>query len=548
MSNKLDISLYRQRTHPDLVKLGFHTPIEAWKYDYPALLAHLEKLKKASPKQYYKAVQEAGEDDLWFFMFYVLGMPIFHPYLVSLAYEIQEHVSDPYLYLAAARGSWKSTFLTIGLSIWEVAKDPDITSVILSYERQMAIKQLLGIKNQCERSPLLHQCWPDIFYSPQEHRSKLTDRWNLYAGMFVKRQLKSSDPTFAAYGFIEGIPTGTHFNRLKIDDPVTLDNSATIESIEKVQAGFKMLNGIRDRERRCRFDVATTRYDVNDLSKTILEDKRYYHIVRPAEVDINGIAQFDGIPVFRSREDLDDERMSYGDAYYAAQMLQNPTLGGDCNLNTDWIKHYTELPESINYYLFVDPAGSKNKRADFSVFVVLGVSSDKQYFLIDMVRDKLDVYERFNVLCDLHKRYRPEAVFYEVQGLNSDLEVFEREMHVSKYYMHLEKFSSNTANSKHRRIMALVAMFRKSEFLLPEAVIYDGRDLIQEFIKEEYKKYPNNRYHDDMLDCMSFITQCPVIIPDPKPEEKKVSLNLSPYARPLAPPDKGTWATSYCSW
>ena len=52
MSTKLDISLYRQRTHPDLVKLGFHTPIEAWKYDYPALLAHLEKLKENKFIQY----------------------------------------------------------------------------------------------------------------------------------------------------------------------------------------------------------------------------------------------------------------------------------------------------------------------------------------------------------------------------------------------------------------------------------------------------------------------------------------------------------------
>jgi len=548
MPEQVHIEQYRAAVHPDLVKLGFHTPVENWKYDYPALFSHLKELKKTNPKKYIQTVKQAAESDFWFFMFYVLDMPIFHPYLVSLAYEIQNNVNRPYLYLAAARGSWKSTFLTIGLSIWEVMLNPDVTAVILSYERQMAIKQLLGVKNQCERSHLLWVCWPDIFYSPQEFRSKQTERWNLYAGMFVKRSLKSSDPTFAAYGFIEGIPTGTHFNRLKIDDPVTLDNSATIDSIEKVRNGFKMLNGIKDRERFCRFDVATTRYDVNDLSKDILEDARYYHIVRPAEVDENGKAMFDGIPVFRSREDLDDERLSYGDAYYAAQMLQNPTLGGESSLDTDWIKNFSNVPDNLNYYIFCDPAGSKNKRADFSVFVVIGVSCDKQYYLIDMLRDKLDVYERFYALKDLHKRYRPEAVFYEIQGLNSDMEVFEREMHVDKYYMHIEKFSSNAANSKHRRIMALVAMFRKSEFLLPEYLYYDDRDLIQEFIEEEYKKYPNNRYHDDMLDCMSMITQCPVQIPDPVQVSKTASFSNSPYACSPDNRRRGTWATTFCSW
>lgn len=546
MSDRLNIEQYRKQLHPDLITLGFHTPAESWKFDYPALIAHLKQLKTHNHKQYIAAVRQAAEEDFWFFMFYVLDMPIFHPYLISLAYEIQDNINRPYLYLAAARGSWKSTFLTIGLSIWEVAKDPDVTAVILSYERQMAVKQLLGVKNQCERSPLLWTCWPEVFYSPNEFRSKQTERWNLYAGMFVKRNLKSSDPTFAAYGFIEGIPTGTHFSRLKIDDPVTLDNSATIESLEKVKAGFRMLNGIKDRERFCRFDVATTRYDVNDLSKDILEDRRYYHIVRPAEVDKDGTAMFDGIPVFRSREDLDDERLSYGDAYYAAQMLQNPTLGGDSSLNPDWLRFYEELPNSLNYYIFIDPAGSKAKRADFSVFVVLGVSSDKQFYLIDMVRDKLDVYERYDTLKHLYKLYRPEAVFYEIQGLNSDLEVFEREMRSDKYYMNIDKFSCNTANSKHRRIMALVAMFRKSEFLLPEEIIYNDRDLIQEFIEEEYKKYPHNRYHDDMLDCMSFITQVPVTVPDPDAGEER-EYTSSFLAAPQSK-NKGSWATQFCTW
>lgn len=542
----LEIVTYQEKTNPDLVKLGFHTPISDWKFDYDKLIEELEKIKHKFPNKYRKVVREIAEQDFWFFMFYCLQMPIFHPYLVNVAYLLQEHSQDPYLYFAGARGSWKSTFMTIGLPLWETAKNSDTTNVILSYERQMAKKQLLGIKNQCERSPLLWECWPETFYSSAEFRSKLTDNWNINTGLFVKRGLKSSDPTFVAYGFIEGIPTGFHFNRLIIDDPVTLDNTATVESIEKVNMAFKMLNGIKDRERKTIVRVVTTRYDVNDLSKQILSDTRYFHIVRPSEVNKEGKACFDGIPVFRSREELDDERISFGDAYYAAQMLQDPTIGGDDSFDPAWIKFYTGIPDGCFYYIFVDPAGSKNKKSDFSVFVVIAVSADRQFFLIDMIRDKLDVFERFEKLKYLHQKYKPEGVWYEIQGMNSDLEVFEREMRTQKYYMALEKFSSNEQNAKRRRILALVAMIRKGEFLLPEELYYDNRNLIDEFIEEEYKKYPNNRFHDDMLDCMSFITQCPIAIPEKVEDKVKIEKGVS-YLQ-FENKKKTTWATQFCSW
>jgi predicted phage terminase large subunit-like protein len=520
------------------------------RYDYEKLMDHLRELEdKGNKKQYLALVKQIAESDFWFFMYYVLDFPIAHPYLVALAYRLQDHKDDPYLYLAAGRGSWKSTFLTIGLSLWETALDANMTTLIVSYQRQMAGKQLLGIKRNVENIPLLSQLWPDTFYSSGDFRSKLTDKWNEYAGLFVKRSLNSSDPTFAAFGFIEGMPTGMHFRRILIDDPVTLDNTATIESIEKVRSGFRMLTGLKDKVNGCNTRVVTTRYDINDLSKDIIANKKYIHIIIPAEVDATGEAKFDSIPCYMTREQLDQEREDYGDAYYAAQMLQNPTLGGGSALDPAWLDncYYEALPTTLNYYILIDPAGSKSKRSDFSVFVIVGLSPDKQFFLVDMVRDKLDVYERYATLKDLHKRYRPDGVFYEQQGMQSDLEVFEREQRADKYYINIERYSSNVSGNKHRRIMALGAMFRKGEYFLPNAIFYNGRDLIEEFLEEEYKKYPHNRAHDDMLDAMSMITQVSVIVPEPSAEDKQKNIYPVSTRNPLADTSgNGSWMSDFC--
>ncbi len=547
MTIEFNLEKYNNLVHPDLVNLGIHITAEQHKYDYADLFTHIKSLKnKKSKDQYINFVRNTADTDFWFFAYYILELPISHPYLIALAYRLQEHVNDPYLYLAAGRGCWKSTFLTIALSLWEVSKDPNITNVILSYERQMAIKQLRGVKRTAENCPKLGLIYPDIFYTSDDFRAKRTEKWNEYDGLFVKRSLNSSDPSWAGYGFVEGIPTGTHFKRLLVDDPVTLDNVATVDSIRKVDDGFKMLTGIKDKISGSITRVVTTRYDVQDLSKSIIEDQRYHHIIIPAEVTAEGIAQFDSIPVYLTREQLDDERTNYGDDKYAAQMLQNPTLGGGSALSIDWIRYYDSIPSNVNYYMLCDPAGSKSKRSDFSVFVVIAVSSDKQFFLVDMIRDKLDVYERFETLIELHKRYRPDAIYYEQQAMQSDIEVFDREMRTKGYFIHIDKYSSNIAGSKHRRIKdGLGGMFRKSEFLIPEHLYFQDRDLIEEFIQEEYSKYPNNRAHDDMLDAMSMITQVPITVPLPKDDEKKKTI-IKEYNPLIINNHSGSWMSDFC--
>jgi phage terminase large subunit-like protein len=548
MPRLFDTEQIFKEAHPDLINLGIHIAQDDLRYDYEELMYNLKHLEKTAPKKYISLIRQMARDDFFFFCYYVLDLPIGHPYLLARCYEAQDNEEEAYVYIAAGRDHWKSVLNTICFPLWQTIKDPDQTHCILSFQRDKALGQLMSIKQICETNPLLFKAWPEIFYA----KKQLASKWNIYQGLYLKRNSTVKEATFSAWGFIDNSPISMHFDWIYVDDPVTLDNTATLEQMEKVKAGYKMLAGIGTR--RLRLRTITTRYDVNDISADIIKDERYKKIIIGAEVNAEGIAAYDSIPVYKTRAELDNIRMDFGDAYYAGQMLQDPTAASDRGFKREWLGFYQTAPENITRYILCDPANAKNKKSDYTVYAVIGADSQRQFYLLDMVRDKLDVYERFDVLSELVRKYAPDNIFYEQQGLNSDLEVFDREMERTKYYFPIQKISSNVQNSKFKRINLLASEFRKKNFLLPEELYYidiegNERNLIEEFIEEEYSKFPHNKAHDDMLDAMAWIQNIEIDFPDPandQPTDRKVNTNFRIAVGALSTNDKkDSWVTSY---
>ncbi len=521
-----DTTSFVSHAEPSLLGLGIHSV--DFKYDYEALCIELAELEKKNYKGFLDQVRQISDDDFFFFSWYVLGLPLLHPYLMARCYELQDYINEKYLLILAARDHYKSVLNTIAMPLWEVTKDPNITIAILSFQRDKSIAQLMSIKQIAEQNDLLKSAWSDIFFQKKQDALK----WNLYTGLYVKRTSTVKEPTFSAWGLIENSPVSMHFDIIIPDDPVTIDNSATTEQIDKVKSSYKMMAGLGTR--RVRIRTITTRYDVNDISADLLKDERYKKIVIPGEVDEKGEAKIGGIPVYKTREELDNIRHDFGDAFYCGQILQDPTASQERGLDLAWLTYYESKPSVLTRYLLCDPAGSKNKSSDSTVMAIIGCSANRQFFLVYMIRDKLDVYERFQMLKELYREYDPYDVYYEVQALNSDLEVFDREMEREKFYFPIQKFQSNVNNSKHKRIISLGSLMRKKEFLLPREIFYTDitgveRELISEFINEEYTKFPHNKAHDDMLDCMAMIQNVDVVFPEIIEEEpEKTDARLHP--------------------
>ncbi|MCP4934800.1 MAG: hypothetical protein GY927_11490, partial [bacterium] len=147
---------------------------------------------------------------------------------------------------------------------------------------------------------------------------------------------------------------------------------------------------------------------------------------------------------------------------------------------------------------------------------------------LDMVRDKLNLTERTNLVMDWHKTYGPIAVGYEKYGKDSDIEHIEYVQKQENYHFHITPLGGSLA--KNDRIKRLIPLFEQARIWLPEElwrVNWEERrdDLIRAFIHEEYLPFPVLS-HDDMLDFLSRILDDELNAVFPKARNSDMNLNF----------------------
>jgi predicted phage terminase large subunit-like protein len=182
------------------------------------------------------------------------------------------------------------------------------------------------------------------------------------------------------------------------------------------------------------------------------------------------------------------------------------------------------LPEIKFKFILVDPASKKKKYSDFSVFWVIGVTAERNYFVLDMIRDKLNLTERWAALSSLVEKHDIRYAGYEEYSMQSDIEYIREKQFNDGLYFEIIKLGGTL--SKHDKITRLVPLFEEHRIFLPENLIYvdrEGktRDLTNEFIYDEFLIFPSPR-HDDMLDSLSRIEDHKIqaIIPRAKARTK----------------------------
>jgi len=102
-------------------------------------------------------------------------------------------------------------------------------------------------------------------------------------------------------------------------------------------------------------------------------------------------------------EEIFRDLQAYG---YSGQIMQHPSPEGGGDFKQRWIKHYNNLSKDfsangMNIYIMVDPASGKKYKGnkgkgykeadqDYTAMMVVGLHADKNYYLLDMVRDRLN--------------------------------------------------------------------------------------------------------------------------------------------------------------
>jgi predicted phage terminase large subunit-like protein len=169
----------------------------------------------------------------------------------------------------------------------------------------------------------------------------------------------------------------------------------------------------------------------------------------------------------------------------------------------NWIQYYSNLnPTGMNTVILVDPASGRRKKNDYTSMWALGLGTDGNRYVLDIVRDKLNLTERASTLFNLHRKWKPAEVRYEQYGMMADIEHIRSEMDLRSYRFAITEVGGSTR--KEDRIRRLVPIFQKGRIWFPHQLMYtdktgESRDLVHDFIETEYLSFPVGR-HDDMMD------------------------------------------------
>lgn len=476
----------------------------------------LVKLKEEAPESVWRPIWRImAQNDLFFLFRYVLSTKdrkhADHPWLFDRIREVQ---SSPNSCLDIwSREHYKSSIITFALSIFDIINDPEVTIGIFSHTRDNSKDSLRVIKEEFEGNNLLKDLFPDIFFGDPQKESPL---WTINDGIAVKRRGNKKESTVEAWG-LDNLPVGKHFTHRVYDDPISKEQVSTEDQIRKSKAYF--YNSVHLGSEGGISRVVGTRYAIYDLYGELIERKGYklrkyvYH-------------DDTGKSVLFSQDYLDEKRANSDHEDWAAQMECDPLTGRIDGFDVEWLKYYKNSPfeerSDKNAYILVDPAHSRKERdkkaGDYTVIAVVGLGPDANYYLLDLVRDRLNLTDRTDKLFDLVKTWRPNLVGYERYGAQSDIQHIQEMMERYKHRFEIVELGGRV--KKEERIKRLIPVMEKGRFYAPEDLVYidvnkEKRDLIKEFKQDELISFPLSK-HDDMLDCISRILdpEFPVIFPN----------------------------------
>jgi len=444
------------------------------------------------------AVRYLAHTDLFYFLTRVLHREDADNDWVFRQARMYQAAPDGYLDLWWREG-YKSSIITFAGILFHLMNEPERTYGIFSMTRPLAKSFLRQIKVEMETNEALKEVAPEVFWQDPQRQSP---KWSEDDGLVVKRKGNPKEASIEAWGLVEGQQAGPHFTDLHYEDIVTKDTVRTQGMLEKTTEAFLISLNLGTRGGRRR--AVGTRWHFADTYSTIIERNIMQPRIWPATKD----ATFTGEPWLMSKEELARKISDMGPYIAACQLFLNPVQESLQNLKEEWLRYWrADRLKGLNLYILCDPANEKKVGSDYTVFIVMGLGSDRNYYVVNWLRDRLSLTERANVLFKWHQQYRPRDVGYEQYGMQADIAHFRDRMERDNYRFGIAPLGGRLG--KFDRIARLVPPFQQGRIYIPDAspyTQYDGVtvDLAKIFVNDEYLAHPFE-VHDDMLDCLARI-------------------------------------------
>jgi predicted phage terminase large subunit-like protein len=425
-------------------------------------------------------------------------------------------------------GYLKSISVNVAFPAWILGKDP--TERILSTSKTEAISKEHSIA--CR--DVISSEWYRELFPNTTLRTDQSEKLNYYTTEGGRRQAVS----------FNGNILGKGGNILIVDDPHGAEEvqsqTTRVKSLEWYEQQF--IGRMRDKKNGVML-IIMQRLHQEDLCGYLLEKGGYEHLCLPATAPLTHVVKLGrhkGMEIKKDQilhperegpEELEQRKREMGSYAYAGQYEQTPVPKGGGMLKREWLVHYNNVtPEQMNRGILCDSANSKGKNSDYTCFMVIGLGQDRNYYVLEIVRDRLNLKERTEKLFHLHKKWTlnnitPQFVGYEKYGKDSDIEHIQSEQERLNYRFYITPLNdAGKRVSKEARIERLVPLFNNKNIWLPEygqvahtieGVLYDP---VKAFVDDEYVNFPYSK-HDDMLDALAKIKDDDFILDFPMYQE-----------------------------
>ena len=421
--------------------------------------------------------------------------PARHHLLLIDARESVERGDTAVLIVTMPPGSAKSTYCSVAFPAWYLGRNPTRCVIAASHTQELAERFGRRVRNIV--GSVEHKRSFDVGLSAD---STAAGRWETSAG----------GEYFAAG--VGGSVTGRRADLAIIDDPVKSREDADSETIREKQWAWWR----DDMTTRLKPGAATvlimTRWHEDDLAGRMIADletsgQRVRLLSLPMEARENDpLGRSIGEPLWpewftaQMLETAKREPRTWSALY---QQEPRPIGGGE--FKTEWLSYWINSPSSTNKIIIVDPSSGKSRtRGDFTSMWVIGCGADGNDYVLDGVRDRLNLTERTDKLFELVRRHNPSVVGYEQYGLQADIEHIRVEQERSQYRFRIIELGGGI--KKEDRIRRLIPSFQQGKTWMPKSMIRvmatgNQHDIMDDF-RSEYSSFPVGA-HDDALDCLA---------------------------------------------
>lgn len=381
-------------------------------------------------------------------------------------------------------GSTKSTVLSIMLPAWCWTRMPAFRFIGASYGGDIA--QDLSMKTRdVVRSDLYRRLFPEIKWRADQ------DTKNYFMN------------TLGGWRFsvgVKGDVTGRHAHLIVVDDPLNPEESYSDADIATSNRWIReTLSSRKVAKAVTPMILVMQRLHQDDPTAQFVARPNVFWVCLPAQLEPNvrpvGLRKKykNGLldPKRMPEEVLINERVQ-GVVYFASQFLQNPVPRGGAMFEVDNLRVRTDAPKMRLVVRAWDKAGVEGGKGAYTAGVKVGVDRDNKVWVLDVIRVRLNTYDREHLILRTARRDGPKCLVVVEQeggsGGKADAEATVRNL--LGYRVKIVKASRETGD-KERRATPASSMVNGGNVYLLKA------RWNREFV-EELRYFPASRYKDQV--------------------------------------------------